>query len=204
MKHAGCLIMGILLASPALVAGADQYSAVESVDIVKETTFQVLTQAEYKNLQDEILLKNSLLSKAMHMAQEDWKTGTNTSNVAFPSGIAVPAKMKLLGIYTDKARAEAEMADQQAKMPKEDTPRTSSLQKRIDLLKEALKTPPADTPAVSQQTWINNTKAEIKMLETILEKREARDLQREKVEEMARQLVLARMTELVAAAKPKQ
>jgi hypothetical protein len=182
----------------------EQVLLVEHTDNVRQVAVSVMTQAEYQTLQAEIMAINTYISRGLTAAKKEWRDAADTKDLAFPAGIIGPAKVRIMSLHGDKAKADAALAEITAQSSKEAESKTGYLQKRIDALRESLKNPPSDSRALSRKQWIAGVVSEIEVYTKELAAQEQAKAERERIISMAKEMLLKKIAELRAGPPSKQ
>ena len=129
-------------AAPAAAATPkEKLVLVQVTDAAKETSFQVLTDEEFKTLKADISLEARLLPKAIAAARRDWESSEDTRKKAFPANAASPRQLKVIADFTDRKAAEA----RQSKLEEQEADRAQAKKDREDG-KAMRQKKPADNP----------------------------------------------------------
>ncbi len=85
---------------------ASVWVVVKQTDMTRKVEYRIMTEAEYKTLEQQIRREAALFSKAEELAKKEWKSDEATRKEAFPSSRINPPKVEVLDRTTDRARAE--------------------------------------------------------------------------------------------------
>lgn len=104
------LLLAVCCATP--VAALERYHVVRIQDNAGETSYEVMTPEQYRDLQGDLRVESQLHSKALSAARDAWGDSEELSSEAFISSSARPRKASTVGpSFRDRAEAEAKMAD---------------------------------------------------------------------------------------------
>jgi len=115
-------------------AKSEVYLIIKHSDHAKKTSYKLMSQSEYKALQDEITAEAKLWDKAMSAAEKAWKEDTTTSKKMFPRNAVSPQKASIDGKYTDQQKAGAKITSlEKAAKEDEDADKKRADEKRTRL-----------------------------------------------------------------------
>jgi hypothetical protein len=87
------LIVAILAGSALRAAAGEPAVVVKIQDMMRASDYQVLSPAEYKDLQKDLQQEEKFFKKAEELATKDWKQDELNKNIPFPTGRVFPRKI---------------------------------------------------------------------------------------------------------------
>ncbi len=183
-----------------------RFYAVEFTDNTKQVSTNIVQQAELDDMQARVRQKNLVLTAAIRKAREAWLADQETSRKGFPSHVAGPAEVKILGVFPEKGQADAKLAELAVGMTVEKNEKKSYIEKKLDKLREQRE----NIGQIKAQlivayegrvNQVRNIEREIEILEEALAKQEAQKKIKEESEAAARALIIAHIDSLAGTKK---
>ncbi len=79
---------------------------VRVADLKREVTYVLMTPAEFKELEKETALRTRLFSRAMELAQKEWRADASLSKLPFPAGRLSPPVAQVMERPATREQAE--------------------------------------------------------------------------------------------------
>lgn len=203
MKRASCVLIMMLSAIVARAQIEAKVAVVEITELTQEKSFEIMTLEAFQSLQEEMAARNQLLPKVLELTIKAWNI-EHADAGAFPRLAASKGEVKMLGTFSDKAKAEEELKNQQSREEQQRKVRLSSLEKQLEQLKERLENLRGlKSPTTQQQTQMRNMAASVKVLEEQLARKKAREGEKDANLVAARDLFRSKLGEvLMEAGRP--
>lgn len=113
-----CLLSMALAVFLAIPAKA-QFVVVQKTNIKKELSYEVMEEKDFKELQAITLKESALFSRAMAIAEKEWRADATTKTKPFPKSMLQPPRIISMGKFADQDRAAARAEPLQKKIEDE-------------------------------------------------------------------------------------
>jgi hypothetical protein len=205
----------ILFLSCVLLAHADtkkqRVYLVEQTSFSQTVSYRIMEIDNYKALRKQTSAKNRLMAKALKMAKKEWEAAEEDSEMGkkrFPGNVAKPAKVKSLGMFSSKEKAQVELDDilmEEQRKEEQRSKKQSGVERQIEEIKKHLKATQADgqMDQTTKAIRITNFEMQIETLEEELAQREAKKQAKEYSLMLARELFDKMMNKLIEEKKNK-
>ena len=115
---------------------ASTWVVVKQTDMVRNVEYRVMTDAEYKTLEQQVRKEAALFPKAEELAKKDWKADETTRKEAFPSSRINPPKVEVVDRTTDRERAEkraeaGKKAEERKNEPRKTSAKPTEMEKKM-------------------------------------------------------------------------
>jgi hypothetical protein len=203
MKRTCCAWIVFLSVMTARAQTNEKFHLVEVTELTQTTTVQVVTAEMYQSLQADMAVKNQLLPKALELTAKEWSE-QHADSGPFPRQVAAKGQIKSLGVFADKAKAEQELKDRQAREDQPEKKKLSGIERQLVQLKDQLqKLRALSSPTAEQQKQINSLQGNIKMFEDQMARKKKRDDDKDAALILARTLFNNTLEDLLPGTKGK-
>ncbi len=109
MTMAGLFCLMLALAAPALAR--DRFLLVKVTDWTGSTTYTVMSPDEFKAAESELALERRFSSRALMMAQKEWRNDAELGRKTFPRSAGNPPDLRVVREYGERSEADQKASE---------------------------------------------------------------------------------------------